>query len=179
MAKKKVAIFVGHGKSTDGAWDCGCTYKGKTEAELCAPIVGYAIKYLKKSGVTVITDYPNNKINMIKQVAKANKEKANVEVAVHCDYYKAPKGTIPLYTSAKGKTLASRMNKYVKKYVGCKTRGICKRDDLYELNATDMPACIFEVGAITEYKTFKKKADLYGKGIARGICSYLGVTFKA
>jgi N-acetylmuramoyl-L-alanine amidase len=178
MSKKTVGVFIGHGNSTDGSWDCGCTYRGYTEAELMKPITGACVAYLKGSGVKVVTDYPANAINMVKQVQKSNDKDLKCHVAFHCDWSKAPSGTLPLYTSKKGRELAVLMNKYVMKYVGIKTLGVKKRTDLYELNTTDAPAVIFECGSIKkDLKTMRKKADAYGKGAARGICEYLGVKF--
>jgi hypothetical protein len=70
------------------------------------------------------------------------------------------------------------MNKYVTKEVGIKTRGIGYRSDLYELNATTAPAVIFECGSIkADLKTMRKKYDEDGRGAAKGICKYLGITF--
>lgn len=180
---KKVGIYCGHGKSTDGSWDSGCTYttggKTYTEANLMMPITESCIKYLKASGVTVYEDVPQNDRNMVKQVVLSNTSKVAVHVAFHCDYSKAPKGTIPLYYSSNGKRLASLMNKYVTKYSGLSTRGICRRTDLYELTATNMPACIFEVGSIkADLNTMRNKADEIGKGAAQGVCEYLGVKFN-
>jgi hypothetical protein len=64
------------------------------------------------------------------------------------------------------------------KYVGIKTRGIGMRTNLKELNQTHAPAVIFECGSIkADLKTMKKKYDEYGKGAAKGICKYMGVTF--
>ena len=174
----KVYIAIGHGKSQDGSWDCGCTYKKYTEAGLMKPITGACVAYLRGSGVKVYTDYPENNVNMVKQVEKSNAKDVDAHVAFHCDYSGAPSGTLPLYTSAKGKKLAALMNKYVTKYVKIKTRGIGKRNDLYELNATNAPAVIFECGSIkADLKIMRKKYDEYGKGAAKGICEFLGVEF--
>lgn len=176
---KLVALNCGHGKSLNGSWDAGCVYGSHTEAALMLPITKAAVKYLRGSGVKVQTDaFSGNNRNMIADVQLANRKGADIYVSVHCDYKNAPSGTIPLYTSKRGKKLASQMNKYVRKYTGSKTRGICKRNDLYELNASNGVACIFECGSIKgDLKRFQKKSDEYGKGIARGICKYLGVTF--
>ena len=182
----KVGIYCGHGKSTDGSFDPGTTYNGKTEAALMLPITKAAVKHLRASGVTVYTDVDsgeNNNINMVKQVEEANKKDVDVFVSVHCDWYKAPTGTFPLYYpgSSKGKKLAECINKHVMKDTGMKTRGLDDRSDLYELRATNMPACIFECGSIKhdvdEWDT-DAECDTYGKAIAKGICEYLGVTFK-
>lgn len=175
----KVALMCGHGKSTDGTWDCGTAYGGNNEAALMLLITKAAVKYLRASGVTVISDADtNNNKNMIADVSWANKEKVSIYVSIHCDWYKAPTGTMPLYVSTKGKALATAINKAVMSGMGMKTRGVTKRTDLYELNYTDAPACIFETGSIKADIKKLKDSDKYGKCIAQGICNYLGVAFK-
>ena len=174
----KASSFCGHGTQTNGVYDSGCTYNGYTEANLCMKITEACNKYLKLSGITVVTDAPGNKINMIAQVAKSNSEKSKIHVAFHCDYSLAPSGTLPLYTSAAGKKLAGLMNTYVVKEVKMKTRGLGYREDLYELNATNMPSVIFECGSIkADLKVMRDKYDAIGKACAHGICKYFGVPF--
>ena len=176
---KRVGIYCGHGVQTNGLWDSGCVWKGYTEAELCMRVTKSCVKWLQNSGVVVYTDAPRNRMNMVAQTAYSNKRKLDIHVAFHCDYDKAPSGTIPLYTSAKGRELAKWMNYYIVKDVKMKTRGLCKRTDLYELNATNMPAVIFELGSIkADIKFLDKKYEQLGKACAHGICKYLGVKFK-
>jgi N-acetylmuramoyl-L-alanine amidase len=177
---KKVAVMCGHGRSLDGSWDSGTTYKSDTEADLMLPITKYAVKYLRTSGLKVITDADsgNNK-NMKADVSWANKEGCAVYVSLHCDWYKANSGVMPLYVSKKGKKLATALNNTIKKGMPMKSRGVIRRKDLYELNATSMPACILETGSIkADRSTLKKEYKKYGKLIAKGICKYLGVEFK-
>lgn len=175
----KVALMCGHGRSTDGTWDCGTSYGGNNEAALMLPITKAAVKYLRSRGVTVISDADtNNNKNMIADVKWANKEKVSIYVSLHCDWYKAPSGTLPLYVSAKGKALATAINKAVMSGMNMKTRGVTKRTDLYELNYTDAPACIFECGSIKNDIAKMKQSDKYGKCIAQGICNYLGVKWE-
>lgn len=177
---KKVALMCGHGKSVDGSWDPGCAYSKYTEAGLMLPITKAAVRYLRSYGVKVISDADNNNNkNMIADVRWANKEKCDIYVSIHCDYSKAPSGVMPLYVSSGGKKLATALNKAVKSDMKMKSRGIIKRTDLWELNGTDMIACILETGAIkADLNTLKKKPDSYGKAIAKGICNYLGVEIK-
>lgn len=173
-----VFIAIGHGKSTDGSWDAGCTYENMSEAELMKPITEAFVAYMRGSGVKVYTDAPANDKNMIKDVAWANSLGVKVYISIHCDYKLAPSGTIPLYTSGSGKKLAKALNKSVVNGMHMKTRGICHRSDLYELNATNAVACIFECGSISkDYKVFKKHPNKYGKYLAKGLCKYLGVKF--
>lgn len=181
---KTIAVQCGHGVSLDGSWDSGCAYKsgGKqyTEAALMLPITKAAVKYLRASGVKVITDadHGNNK-NMIEDVRWANRVGAALYVSIHCDYSGSPKGVMPLYVSGSGKKLAKALNNAVKKDVGMKSRGVQRRTDLWELNGTDMPACILETGSIkADLATLRDHPDKYGKAIAKGICQYMGVKFS-
>lgn len=176
-------IACGHGRSTDGSWDPGCTYKKNgrtyTEAELMLSITKRMVKYLRGSGLTIKTDADkNNNINMIKSVEAANKAKVDTYVSLHCDWSKAGSGTMPLYYSAKGKKLAADLDKSVRGYMGLKCRGITKRTDLHELTATDAVACIYETGGIKADLKTLQRADDYGWALARGLCDYKGVTFK-
>ena len=182
--KIKVGAYVGHGKSTDGSWDPGCTYNGKTEAALMLPIVKSFVEHARYNNFKVFTDaFSGNNMNAIKQVQMSEKNNVAVHIAVHCDWYKAPTGTLPLYYlgSKSGKRLATSLNRYVEKLTDETTRGITPRSDLYELNKTSMPACIFECGSIKhdadEWDT-KKEINDYGKALAKGLCDYFGKTFK-
>lgn len=177
---KTIAIQCGHGVSIDGSWDSGCVYKGHTEAALMLKITKAAVKYLRKSGVSVISDadHGNNK-NMIADVRWANNVGCKLYVSIHCDYSGAPRGVMPLYVSGSGKKLGKCLEKSIKKDLKMRSRGVQKRTDLWELNGTDMTACILETGSIKgDLATLKGKPDTYGKAIAKGICAYLGVAFK-
>ena len=177
---KTIAVQCGHGVSLDGSWDSGCVYKGHTEAALMLKITKAAVKYLRKSGVTVISDADNgNNKNMIADVRWANNVGCKLYVSIHCDYSGAPNGVMPLYVSGSGKKLGKCLEKSIKKDLKMKSRGVQKRTDLWELNGTDMTACILETGGIKgDLATLKCKPDTYGKAIAKGICAYLGVAFK-
>ena len=181
---KTIAVQCGHGVSLDGSWDSGCAYKsgGKqyTEAALMLKITKAAVKYLRASGVKVISDadHGNNK-NMLEDVRWANRVGAALYVSIHFDYSGAPKGVMPLYVSGSGKKLAKALNSAVKKGVGMRSRGVQRRTDLWELNGTDMPACILETGSIkADLATLRDHPDKYGKAIAKGICKYMGVKFS-
>lgn len=176
-------IACGHGKSTDGSWDPGCTYKYKgktyTEADLMLPITKRMVKYLRGAGLIIKTDADsNNNINMIKSVEAANRAKVDAYVSLHCDWKKAESGTMPLHYSAAGKKLAAALDKSVRGYMGLKSRDITKRTDLYELTGTDAVACIYEAGSIKADLKTLQQADDYGWALARGFCGYKGVTFK-
>lgn len=176
----RVFIACGHGTTTKGRWDPGCVYKKRQEAKLMLPITRYFVSYMRKSGVYVYTDADGgNKLNCDKCIELANSKLISAYVSVHCDWKKAPKGTMPLYKTAADKKLAYALNSGVRKTIKIKTRGLRKRTNLKELNKTKAPSCIFETGSIKkDYKILKKKYKVYGKGLAKGLCSYLGVRFK-
>lgn len=179
--KIKVALMCGHGTQTNGVWDAGCSYAGYTEAGLMLPITKAAVKYLRSYGVEVISDSDNNNNkNMVRDVAWSNKEGCDIYISVHCDYKAAPSGVYPLYVSANGKKLATALNTAIKSGMGMKSRGVCRRTDLYELNATNAYACILETGAIkADLAVLRDKSDKYGKCIAKGIMDYLGLEIPA
>jgi surface antigen len=181
--KYKVGVYCGHGKSTNGSWDSGCTYNGKTEAELMQPITKKLVEHLEYNNFEVFTDADSNNINMNKQIEKSNKNNVAIHVALHCDWYKAASGSNPLYCkgSTNGKRLAECLDKYIEDYTGLKSKGATARTDLGELNKTNMPACVFECGSIKhdadEWDTAAEVND-YAKALAKGICAYFGKTFK-
>ena len=176
--KDVLALMTGHGRSLDGSWDPGCTYSVYTEADLMQNITHYAVKLLRQSGIRVISDSDNvNNKNMIACIDWANRENARFYMSIHCDYSGASSGVYPLYVSSSGKKMAASIGKRTAKVLGMKYKGAARRSDLYELNASDMPAVIFETGAIKadlkKLKAYKK----YGKALAEAICGFLDVPF--
>lgn len=170
------ALMVGHGTQLNGVWDSGCTYGNYTEAGLMLKIATVAVKYLRKNGIRVLSDADaKNNRNMKSSVAWANKRGCKLYMSLHCDYKLASAGVAPLYVSAKGKTMATTVGKYVAKKMGMKWKGAFKRKDLYELNATKMTSVIFEAGAIKADLRYLKDYKAYGKYLAYGIMKYIGV----
>ena len=173
-----LALMIGHGTQLNGIWDSGCTYGKYTEAALMLAIGKVAVKMLRKSGVRVLTDADKgNNRNMKSSVAWANKKGAKLYMSLHCDYKLAQAGVAPLYVSKQGKDFAVKVGKKVAKLVGMRYRGVFKRTDLYELNATSMPAVIFEAGAIRADLGYLKDYKKYGQALAKAICAYLGVEY--
>ena len=173
-----LALMVGHGTQLNGVWDSGAAYGKYTEAALMLPIVKVAVKKLRQSGVRVLTDADKgNNRNMKSSVAWANKHKCKLYMSVHCDYKAATPGVAPLYKTTKDKDFAAKVGKKVAKLMGMKWKGVFRRTDLYELNATDMPAVIFETGAIKADLKYLKDYKKYGRSLAKAICAYLGVKY--
>lgn len=174
-----LALMCGHGKSLDGTWDSGCVYGKYTEADLMLKITKVAVKYLRLAGVKVLTDADNgNNRNMKSSVAWANSKGCKLYMSLHCDYKLATAGVAPLFKSATGKKMATTIGRKAATLMGMKWKGAFKRTDLYELNATNMPAVIFEAGAIKADLKYLKQYAKYGKALAKAICKYIGVKFK-
>lgn len=175
----RVYIETGHGTGIDGRWDPGCTWKKYQEAKLMIPISRSAANYLKAKGVYVYTDaYSGNNKNLKATLNHVKTHNVSVLLNVHCDYKRAPRGTMPLYRYSDQKKLAQCLNSGVHKYVKIKNRGLKKRTNLDTLNKTPgyCVACLFETGNIKkDNKILRKKYDAYGKGLAKGICDYLGI----
>lgn len=175
----RVWIETGHGRGDDGRWDPGCMWGKYQEAKLMIPICRSMTKYLREKGVYVYTDaYDGNNKNLNWTLKRVKESNVSVLVNVHCDYKKAPKGTMPLYRYSDQKKLAKCLNNGVHKYVKMKNRGLKRRKDLKTLNRTrgTCVACLFETGSIKkDNKLLRTKYDAYGKGLAKGVCDYLGI----
>ena len=175
----RVYIETGHGTGHDGRWDPGCSWKGYQEAKLMIPICKSATKYLRAKGVYVYTDaFDKNNKNLILTLRHIRSHNVSLLLNVHCDYQYAPSGTMPLYRYSDQKKLAKCLNKAVHEYVNIADRGLVKRKDLNTLNKTRgyCNACLFETGSIKkDNKLLRTQYDAYGKGLAKGVCDYLGI----
>ena len=175
-SKDALALIVGHGKSLDGSWDPGCTYGKYTEADLMLPIVKYAAKWLRKSGVQVITDADtgNNK-NMKAAVAEATKKSADLYISCHCDYSGAGSGIMYYFGDNTDKKCGDTITKYLAKKLSMKNKGGKKDLAKFEINAPKCPSIILETGSIKADLKKLKDYKTYGKALAKAICKYIGV----
>lgn len=178
------AAWCGHGKSTDGTWDPGCTYKDWTEADRALLITQAFVTAMRTSGATVYTDaFDGNNKNMIKQVQMSNSKKVDVHISFHLDWSKAPSGTLGIHYpgSKEGGKLAKALCTAVEREIGLKTRGTDARSDLYETRETKMTAVVMECGGIKadiKYFDTEKECIAFGKALAMGACEYAGIKYK-
>lgn len=170
----RIYLAVGHGTMTNGVWDPGCVDGSHTEANLMYSIGLQVVKRLRELGLTVVSDADtkNNK-NMVASVSDANRHGTDIYVSLHCDYNKAPSGTLPIVYpgSQSGIRLSNCLNGSVKLRIGLGTRGILQRDD-YEVSATNMTACILETGSIRADINKLLDFNKYAEAIAQGIYDY-------
>jgi N-acetylmuramoyl-L-alanine amidase len=175
-----IFLAVGHGVSTDGSWDSGCTDGAYTEADLMFSIAGFAVDMLRSHGVDVLTDHDTgNDRNCTYTIRDANAAGVDAYMSLHCDWNQAPSGTYPIVYpgSDQGAALANAVNASVMLRMGLGTRGILARDDM-EVANTNMPACIFETGSISQDISTLLNAQAYGYAVAYGILDYFGIAYN-
>lgn len=175
-----IFLAVGHGVSTDGSWDSGCTDGAYTEADLMFSIAGFAVDMLRSHGVDVLTDHDTgNDRNCTYTIRDANAAGVDAYMSLHCDWNQAPSGTYPIVYpgSDQGAALANAVNASVMLRMGLGTRGILARDDM-EVANTNMPACIFETGSISQDINTLLNAQAYGYAVAYGILDYFGIAYN-
>lgn len=181
-----VFIETGHGTDMNGDWDTGCTWSDGTtdyqEAKVMIPIAKAMTKYLRKSGVEVVTDaYDGNQQNLFAALDYMELHQMDAFVNLHCDYDEAKPGTMPLYRTDEQLALGLALSKGVHEYIDIEDRGPQYREDLDTLNSEkpNCPACLFETGNISDNnKILTEQYDEYGKGLAKGLCDFLGVEFS-
>lgn len=177
----RVCLETGHGIDENGAWDTGCTWNGKEEAKVVVPIARATADYLKKSGVFVYTDaYTENESNLFAMLDYLDTHDINAFVNIHCDYEYADSGILALYNTDAQKELAKCLSEGVHSTVDISDRGLQYRNDLETLcnSKVHCPSCLLELGCISsDYDLLTTKADYLGKGVAKGLCNYLGVKF--
>lgn len=176
----KPYIAIGHGVSTDGTWDSGCTWNGYTEANLAKEVVAGILEVLNFNGKPYLTDYPNNDKNMIRCVQEANTNGCTHYISIHLDYDKAPSGILPIYVSESGERMCNAIRASMKLRIpGLNDRGNSYRSDLYEVTGTNMPAVIMEIGSIkADNELIRNNTRLFGHAIAYGLMDVAGESYK-
>ncbi len=178
----KPYIAIGHGVSTDGTWDTGCTWNGYTEAELAKEVVAGIIEVFNANGKSYVTDYPDNNKNIVRCVEEANAVGCSHYISVHLDWDQAPSGIYPIYYpgSANGLLMAEAIRASMKLRIpGLGDRGNLQRDD-YEVANTDMPAVIMEIGSIkADNELIRNNTRLFGHSIAYGLMDAAGESYNA
>lgn len=167
-------VAIGHGRTTDGNWDCGCTWNGYDEASMAKEVVAGIIEAFKANGKDYLTDYPDNESNITNCVATANNNGCTHYLSIHLDWDRAPSGILPLYVSDAGCAMADCIRAALKARISINDRGNKYQAD-YECTGTDMPAVIFEIGGICADNDFiRNNARLLGHCVAYGMMDYAG-----
>lgn len=178
----KPYIAIGHGISTDGTWDSGCTWNGFTEAALAKEVVAGILEVFDVNRKQYITDYPDNGKNMIRCVEEANANGCTHYISIHLDWDQAPSGIMPcIYPgSSGGLAMAEAIRASMKLRIpNLNDRGNSNRPDLYEVRATNMPAVVMEIGSIkADNALIRNNTRLFGQAIAYGLMDVAGESYS-
>jgi N-acetylmuramoyl-L-alanine amidase len=179
----KVFIGVGHGGK-----DPGAIGNGFKEKDLTLVISKYCASALKRCGVQYKMSRTTD-TDPVDTVAKCNKYKPDVAVAIHLNAFnKEAIGTEVYHSkfSQKGTVLASYvLNSIISlgvKSRGSKTKINSSGKDYFEfIRETEAPAilveCCFIDSTDIKFVNTKAKQKAMGEAIAKGICEYLNVKY--
>ena len=114
---------------------------------------------------------------------KANNLGVNSFVSIHCNSSDNPnaQGLETYCYKFKYSPLADAIHsEIIKEGLYTKNRGV-KEGNLHVVRETNMPACLVELGFITneeDYNLIMNNKDRFAKAIAKGICKFNGVAWK-
>ena len=190
---KLVAISDGHEMTTAGKRTPALPMlEGRVihENEFNKAVALLLEKELNRCGIAVINVSDTDNDSLAERVNRANDSKADVFIAIHYNAYDGvfddydPEGlSVHIYPgSAEGLKLAEAIHGNLIKGTVQKDRGI-KEDNFFVLRNTKMPAVLTENGFMDNKKEALLMIDTdFQKEVAiehaKGICEYLGITYK-
>ncbi len=156
-AEKKVQVAIDPGH---GGQDSGSTYDGVEEKKLNLKIALYLAEELEKRGISyVLTREDDSFVSLQDRAYIANEANAELFISIHHNAIKnaaSANGTETLYyphspenCSLTGEELASIVQKNLIAKLGTRDRGVISRPNLAVIRRTDMPACIAEIGYLS------------------------------
>ncbi len=179
---KIVCIDAGHGGS-----DSGAVNKSRYEKYEALKLANILRGELLKQGITVIMTRTEDKYVSLNERTKiANENKADLFISIHRNAFTndtayGVENWIYAKTDADTERYAHGIMDELEA-VGIQSHRGVKRGNFHVTRETKMPACLLELGFITNSKDnelFDRKIYLYAKAIAKAICSHLGVWVKA
>lgn len=183
---KKVVLSAGHSFSDAGAYNPNLDLK---ESFLTMDIVKLCVPVLKAQGIAVATI--SDEISLVDTIAKINKDYSTYDLAIEI-HINAGGGTGVegwyYQNSETSKKLSDDILNGMVAETGMKSRGskdetTNRHGKLGFIHDTKPLACLIECGfidSIEDLKVLTTEAGRFkiAKGIARGICANLGVTFS-
>jgi N-acetylmuramoyl-L-alanine amidase len=171
----KIFVNAGHALT----YDCGAVgASGSKESEINLKIAKVTAEVLKQKGQKVTLYQQQRKLADV--TVKANKSKADLFVAIHCNgsANTDANGTETWhYTGCPiGAKYAKAIQTELVKTLGTKDRGVKESSSLYVLRKTIMPAVLVEVAFITnleEEKLVLANIEKIGQSIAKAILKTL------
>ena len=173
---------AGHGGKDSGAPGLhGCL-----EKNIALDVANKVNDYLKTQNIKNINTRTTDVfLTLNERTNKANNLGVNSFVSIHCNSSDNPKanGLEIFCYKFKYRQLADCILEEIKKeglYTQLREGGV-KEDNLHVVRETNMPACLVELGFITnekDYNLIMNNKDRFAKAIARGICKFNDVTWK-
>lgn len=172
----RVYLAVGHGRRDNGLFDPGAVGGGWNEQTAGDPIVAEAARTLTAAGFDVLQEAYRDDPNFRGTVRAANAWGADVLVSVHHDWVGAPVGAFGHWVSPAGREVADAIQAAVGA-AGFPLRPSWhkRRTDLYLLNRSNMPTCLYEAGRIGQDELdTEEELRAMGRAIAAGIADWAG-----
>jgi N-acetylmuramoyl-L-alanine amidase len=174
----KICIDAGHGGHDPGAVGPTDLAEAPTALDICR----YLCDIFGGSGFELkMTRTTDDFVTLADRCSIANIWGAAYFISVHCNSDGPDaEGIETLYKSQKGLDVAIPIQNALVLATGDRDRGVKKRNDLYVLNGTNMPAVLVEVGFIShpqtegQLKTIDYKS-LLADAIALGFYDYLKI----
>ena len=173
---------AGHGGKDSGAPGLhGCL-----EKNIVLEVSNKVNDYLKTQDIKNINTRTTDVfLTLNERSDKANNLGVNSFVSIHCNSSDDPKahGLEIFCYKFKYRQLADCILQELKNenlYTQLREGGV-KEDNLHVVRETNMPACLVELGFITnekDYNLIMNNKDKFAKAIAKGICKFNGVTWK-
>jgi N-acetylmuramoyl-L-alanine amidase len=195
---KLIALCDGHGMQTSGKRTPTLPNGLKSETgnfmhenEFNRAAVKYLDAELKRNGFKTLLVAPTDSDTSLEaRTALANSKKADIYVSIHANANTGKWGTwggMETFVSKGSKDserLGNAIHKYLKQGSKQRDRGVQEGNHLWVIRKTDMPAVLVEAGFMDNLEEAKLLlSDAYRKEcaveIAKGICEYFGVTYKA
>lgn len=173
---------AGHGGKDSGA----IGLNGVKEKDIVLEVSNLVDKYLKQQDIKNISTRTTDVfLSLNERSNKANNLGVNSFVSIHCNDSDDPQahGLEIFCYNLKYRKLADCILSELKTnnlYTRLRDGGI-KTGNLHVVRETHMPACLVELGFISnkeDYNLIINNKDRFAKAIAKGICKFNGVTWK-
>lgn len=179
----KIYVDAGHGGSDPGAIGIGNVH----EADVNLLVAKYLQTELKRQGISVKMSRTTDATKALNDRPKeANKWGADIVVSIHCNAFEkaSANGTETLIYKKGGNAekIAKKVQPNLISVLKTTDRGV-KEGNLAMVRDTKAPAILVELAFVTNKDDCSKLINTtYQKNcavaICKGICSYLGITYK-
>lgn len=173
---------AGHGGKDSGA----VGINGVEEKDIVLEVSNLVDKYLKQQNIKNINTRTTDVfLSLNERSNKANNSSVNSFVSIHCNDSDDPNahGLEIFCYKFKYRKLADCILQELKRenlYTQLREGGV-KEGNLHVVRETHMPACLVELGFISnkkDYNLIMNNKDRFAKAIAKGICKFNGVSWK-